>query len=198
MKNQISICSLLVHPMFLVMQSRASISENKYSYYGKDGFTRAFKNWSGCLPSEIWKQRQCRVFSKFNFSITVKGGNSMERKIAELPEFNFAGVSKRVPMQFEGVNNEIVKLEQGITQKQMEELHRLQNMAPLEIVNVSYHADAYFMKEEGYLTHMIGVLTTEAEAGEGLEILPMKAGTWTADPAGPARRINNVSTSICF
>lgn len=122
----------------------------------------------------------------------------MERKIAELPEFNFAGVSKRVPMQFEGVNNEIVKLEQGITQKQMEELHRLQNMAPLEIVNVSYHADAHFMKEEGYLTHMIGVLTTEAEAGEGLEILPMKAGTWTADPAGPARRINNVSASICF
>ena len=154
----------------------------KYNYQSVDGFTRAFKNWSGFLPSEISKQRQCKVFPKFNFSITVKGGNSMECKIVEMPEFNFVGVSKRVPMQFEGVNNEIVKLAQGITQKQIEELHRLQNIAPLEIVNVSYNADAHFMKEEGYLTHLIGVLTTEVEAGEGLEKLPMKAGTWAVFP----------------
>ncbi len=154
----------------------------KYNYQSIDGFTRAFKNWSGFLPSEISKQRQCKIFPKFNFSIAVKGGNSMECKIIKMPKFNFVGVSKRVPMQFEGVNNEIVKLAQGITQNQMKELHRLQNIAPCEIVNVSYNSDAHFMKEEGYLTHMIGVLTTEVEVGEGLEKVPMKAGTWAVFP----------------
>ena len=91
----------------------------------------------------------------------------MECKIIKMPKFNFVGVSKRVPMQFEGVNNEIVKLAQGITQNQMKELHRLQNIAPCEIVNVSNNSDAHFMKEEGYLTHMIGVLTTEEHEAFG-------------------------------
>ena len=85
-------------------------------------------------------------------------------------------------MQFEGVNNEILKLAQSITQRQREKLHRLQNLEPLEIVNVSYNSDTHFKKEEGYLTHLIGVLTTEEEIGEGLEKLPMKAGTWAVFP----------------
>ena len=68
----------------------------------------------------------------------------MEFRIENKPAFNFAGVSKRVPMQFEGVNNEIVKLAESITDEQKEEMHRLQNMEPYEIVNVSYDADANF------------------------------------------------------
>lgn len=58
----------------------------------------------------------------------------MECKIIEKPAFYFAGVSRRVPMQFEGVNEEIVRLAQSITQKQRDELHRLQNLEPLEII----------------------------------------------------------------
>ncbi len=36
-------------------------------------------------------------------------------RIENKPAFNLVGVSKRVPMQFEGVNNEIVMLAQSIT-----------------------------------------------------------------------------------
>ena len=36
----------------------------------------------------------------------------MEYKIIEKPALTFAGVSGRVPLQFEGINNEIVKLAQ--------------------------------------------------------------------------------------
>ena len=61
----------------------------------------------------------------------------MECKIIEKPAFTFVGVSRRVPLQFEGVNNEILKLAESITQEQKEEMHRLQNMEPCEIVNVS-------------------------------------------------------------
>ena len=106
----------------------------------------------------------------------------MRCRIIEKPAFNFVGVSKRVPMQFEGVNNAIVDLANSITQEQREEMHRLQNMEPFEVVNVSYNSDTEFKKEEGYLTHLIGVLTTEKEIGAGLETLPMKAGTWAEFP----------------
>lgn len=154
----------------------------KYGYQSMDGFTRAFKNWCGFLPSEISRRGEHKVFPKFNFTVKVSGGNSMECRIIEKPAFNFVGVSKRVPMQFEGVNNAIVDLANSITQEQREEMHRLQNMEPFEVVNVSYNSDTEFKKEEGYLTHLIGVLTTEKEIGAGLETLPMKAGTWAVFP----------------
>ena len=117
----------------------------KYGYQSMDGFTRAFKNWCGFLPSEISRRGEHEVFPKFNFIVKVSGGNS-------------------------------------ITQEQREEMHRLQNMEPFEVVNVSYNSDTEFKKEEGYLTHLIGVLTTEKEIGAGLETLPMKAGTWAVFP----------------
>jgi len=42
----------------------------------------------------------------------------MEFRLEDKPAFNLVGVSKRVPMQFEGVNNEIVKLAESITNKE--------------------------------------------------------------------------------
>lgn len=106
----------------------------------------------------------------------------MDYRIVEKPSFYFAGVSKRVPMQFEGVNEEIVKLAESITEEQKTEMHALQNIEPFEIVNVSYDADAKFLKEEGYLTHLIGVLTTDEQESEWLEKVPVEAGTWAVFP----------------
>lgn len=105
----------------------------------------------------------------------------MEFRIENKPSFNFFGVSKRIPMQFEGVNNEIVKLIQSITEEQKKEMYELQNIAPSEILNISYDADAKFMKEEGDLTHMIGVMSTE-NASKQLEKLPVEAGLWAVFP----------------
>src|SRR5699024_9687852 len=129
----------------------------KYGYQSVDGFTRAFKKWSGFLPS-------------------------MEFRIEEKSAFNLVGVSKRVPMQFEGVNNEIVKLAESITDEQKKEMHALQNIEPYEIVNASYEADAHFLKEEGDLTHLIGVLSTKEEVSDQLEKVPVKACTWAVFP----------------
>mgnify|MGYP000497276346 CR=1 FL=1 len=66
-----------------------------------------------------------------------------------------------MPLQFEGVNNAILELAQSITEEQKEEMHRLQNIEPYEIVNVSYESDTDFLQEAGELTHLIGVLTTK-------------------------------------
>jgi len=147
-----------------------------------DGFTRAFKKWSGFLPSDVTKTGISKSFPKLSFIITVKGGISMEFRIENKPAFNLVGVTKRVPMQFEGVNNEIVKLAMSITDKQKEEMHSLQNIEPCEIINASFDADANFLKEEGDLTHLIGVLTTENQVSELLEKVPVKACTWAIFP----------------
>jgi AraC family transcriptional regulator len=154
----------------------------KYGYQSVDGFTRAFKKWSGFLPSDVIKTGMSKSFPKLSFVITVKGGTSMEFRIEDKPAFNLVGVSKRVPMQFEGVNNEIVKLAQSITDEQKEEMHSLQNIEPYEIVNASYHADANFIKEEGDLTHLIGVLTTEKQVSNHLDTVPVEACTWAIFP----------------
>lgn len=106
----------------------------------------------------------------------------MEFRIVDKPAFNLVGVSKRVPMQFEGVNKEIVKLAESITDEQKKEMHSLQNMEPYEIVNASYDADANFLKEEGYLTHLIGILTTENQVSDLLEKVPVAACTWAVFP----------------
>ena len=154
----------------------------KYGYQSIDGFTRAFKKWCGFLPSDVIKKGISKSFPKLSFIITVRGGISMEFRIEEKPAFNLVGVSKRVPMQFEGVNNEIVKLAMSITEEQKEEMYSLQNIEPYEIINASYDADAGFLKEEGYLTHLIGVLTTENQVSDLLEKVPVEAGTWAVFP----------------
>ena len=106
----------------------------------------------------------------------------MEFRIEDKPAFYLAGVSKRVPMQFEGVNNEIVKLAQSITAEQRAEMHALQNIEPTEIVNASYDADENFLKEQGGLTHLIGVLTTEETISDRLDKVPVRACSWAVFP----------------
>lgn|SRR5690606_5436950 len=154
----------------------------KYGYQSVDGFSRAFKKWSGFLPSDAIKKRISKSSPKLSFIITVKGGISMEFRIEDKPAFYLVGVSKRVPMQFEGVNNEIVKLAQSITEEQRKEMRSLQNIEPYEIVNASYNADANFMKEEGDLTHLIGVLTTESQVSDQLDKVKVDACTWAIFP----------------
>lgn len=154
----------------------------KYGYDSIDGFTRAFKKWSGFLPSDVMKKGVNRSISRLTFVISIKGGVSMNFRIEEKPAFNLVGVSKRVPLQFEGVNNEILKLAMSITDRQKEALHALQNIEPREVVNASWDSDVSFLKEEGELTHLIGVLTTESYAGDLLDTVAVAAGTWAVFP----------------
>jgi len=153
-----------------------------YGYQSLDGFSRAFKDFCGILPSEVRRNRSCTTYPKLSFIISIRGGHQMEFRIEEKQAFNLAGVSKRVPMQFEGINTEIVKLAQSITENQRQEMHRLQDIDPKEIVNASYAADASFLREQGELTHLIGVLTSAESAGEHLELVPIRAHTWVVFP----------------
>lgn len=125
----------------------------------------------------------------------------MEYRIIELPAFRFAGVAARVPLQFEGENPAIAELARSITPEQRTEMHRLMGEAfdslPHEVLNVSWDSDTNFQREEGMLTHMIGVATTvpAAEVGRGLSTLEAAAGVWAVFPSdGPFPRTMQQTT----
>lgn len=165
----------------LLNQEKVTDIAFKYGYESVEGFSRAFKKWSGYLPSEVSKLGVSKLFPKLNFYIDVKGGESMEYKFIEKPSFKFAGVSIRVPMQFEGVNNAIVELANSITPEQRETMQSIKNLEPEEIVNISYDHINDFMEDNGDLTHMIGVLTTE-EVPSNLNSIEVPATTWAVFP----------------
>ena len=58
----------------------------------------------------------------------------MEFKIEKKEKFNVVGVSKRVPIQFEGENPATVELAQSITEQQRNEMHQLTDLYPSPIV----------------------------------------------------------------
>lgn len=158
----------------------------KYGYQSIEGFSRAFREWCGFLPSEVTKNKIQKSFPKFSFFIDIRGGISMEFKIEEKEKFNIVGISKRVPIQFEGVNNAILELAQSITEQQRNEMHQLADLYPHQVLNVSYDFDDSFLEEKGFLTHMIGFATTKENPFDDLEQLSIEESLWAIFPSeGP-------------
>lgn len=162
----------------LVNGKRVTDVAYKYNYQSIDGFTRAFKEWIGFLPSEVMKNKAQKTLPKFSFFIDIQGGTTMDYKIKQMPNFKIAGISKRVPIKFEGVNNSIIELAQSITQEQRDHMHDLANMEPDRPLNVSYDFDDGYLQEKGMLTHMIGMATTKDNNYSDLESLEIPASSW--------------------
>ncbi|MBK1812022.1 AraC family transcriptional regulator [Clostridium sp. YIM B02505] len=154
----------------------------KYGYQSVDGFTRAFKAWTGILPSEVIKTKVQKSFPKFSFYLNIRGGVSMEFRIEEKKAFNIIGVSKRVPIQFEGVNNVILELAKSITEQQRAEMHEFKDMYPHRVVNASYDFDDGVLEEKGELAHMIGFVSEKTNKFEDLEEINVPALTWAIFP----------------
>ncbi|NSL52329.1 AraC family transcriptional regulator [Calidifontibacillus erzurumensis] len=158
----------------------------KYGYQSVEGFSRAFREWSGFLPSEVAKNKIQKTFPKFSFFIDIRGGKSMEFKIEKKEKFNVVGVSKRVPIQFEGVNQAILELAQSIKEKQRNEMHQLADLYPYQVLNVSYDFDEGYLEEKGHLTHMIGFATTKDNPFDDLEQITIEESLWAIFPVqGP-------------
>lgn len=166
----------------LVNGASATVTAFAYGYQTLEGFSRAFRDWSGYLPSEVKKSGVCKSYPKLTFHLEIKGGNSMDYRIEEKGIFAIVGVSKRVPIQFVGVNSSIVELAKAITEEQKEEMHRLGDLAPNQVVNASFQFDEGRMEEKGALTHMIGFLTSKIDECKGLEQRIIPGHTWAIFP----------------
>lgn len=150
----------------------------KYGYESVDGFSRAFKQWAGISPSEVNQEVNLKAFPKLSFQLTIQGGTDMDYRIEDKDAFKIVGVSKRVPLQFEDENQEIIKLAQSITEEQRVKMRSFANVEPFQVVNASYNFDENRMEEKGSLDHMIGVMTTIESDFKGFDVVEVPALTW--------------------
>lgn len=152
----------------------------KYGYESVDGFSRAFREWAGLSPSEVKKKQKqmLKTFPKLSFQLTIRGGVNMNFRVEDKEPFKVVGVKKKVPIQFEGINKEIEKLVESITDEQYEALYSYVNIEPHQVINASYNFDGDIREEKGYLDHMIGILTTKEGPFDEFEVLEIPSHTW--------------------
>lgn len=154
----------------------------KYGYQSIEGFSRAFRDWTGQAPSEVMKTQIQKTFPKFSFYIDIKGGQSMDVKLIEKPAFQIVGVSQKVPLQYQGENQAIMELAQRITPQQRAEMHTFDDVYPHQVVNAFFDFQEGRTTESGEMTHMIGFATSQENTYEDLEQLSVPAHTWAVFP----------------
>lgn len=150
----------------------------KYGYDSSDGFTRAFKGWFGVNPSEVKDARNLKVFPRMTFQLTVKGGSNMNYRIEKKEAFKLVGVKGQVPIVFEGVNQEIIKIAQSITEEQRKLLQSYRNEEIKTVVNASFNFDDKIYEEKGQINHLIGSITTLDIDFDKFDVIEVPACTW--------------------
>lgn len=149
-----------------------------YGYSSPDAFTRTFQSLHGMNPSEVKAGRHSlKAWPRMTFYLTIKGGTEMDYRIEEKPYFQIAGIKKRVPIRFEGVNPEIEAMWQSLDETKIRELKQLSDTEPSGIIQASTNFDEGRMDEKGELDHYIGVATTD-DAPKNWERLEVPAASW--------------------
>ncbi|MDR9746197.1 AraC family transcriptional regulator [Paenibacillus taichungensis] len=150
----------------------------KFGYTSPDSFARAFQSLHGVTPSEAKNHSpSLKAFPRMTFQLTIQGGSEMNYRIEDKEPFRIVGISKRVPIVFNGVNPDIAAMYQRLTPELIETIKGLSNVQPLGIISASAHFSEERMEEKGELDHYIGAATTQ-EAPEGLAQLEVPASTW--------------------
>ena len=150
----------------------------KYGYDSADGFSRAFREWSGMSPSEVKNSDRFKAFPRLTFQLTIQGGMDMEYRIAEKDAFKLVGIKRRVPIVFEGHNPEIMKIAQSITAEQRGQLQQWRNTDVQTVVNASLNFDDGRLEEKGELDHLVGSITTLKDDFEDFDVVEVPAGSW--------------------
>lgn len=158
----------------------------KYGYHSPDSFTRAFQKLHGVTPTEARQSGHLlKSFPRMTFQLTIKGGNEMNYRILEKEAFRIAGIMKRVPIIFNGVNPEIAQMWQSLDDAKIQQLKSLSNVEPAGLISASVNFSEGRMEEKGELDHYIGAATTK-ECPDNLACLEVPASTWAVfEAVGP-------------
>lgn len=158
----------------------------KYGYSSADSFTRAFYNMHGVLPSQARNNNvKLKAYPKMTFQLSIKGGEELNYRILEKGPFNLVGFKKRVPIIFEGVNPEIIKMNEFLTVEAVKKLKEICNVEPMGIISASTNFTEERMKEKGELDHYIGVATTNNDSMD-FDVFKIDANTWAVfESIGP-------------
>lgn len=148
----------------------------KYGYNSADSFSRAFHSLHGILPSEARSENtQLKAYPRMTFQLSIKGGCEMRYRIVEKGPFKLVGFKKRVPIIFEGVNPEIIKMTKLLTMDVINQLKAISNVEPKGIISASTNFSEGRMGEKGELDHYIGVATLSNETADFdvLKLMPV-------------------------
>jgi len=109
----------------------------------------------------------------------------MNYRIIEKEPFRLVGFKKRVPIVFNGVNPEIVKMYELLTPEVIVQLKSLSNIEPAGIISASTNFYEGRMDEKGELDHYIGVATVSRDIGD-FDVLEVESNTWAVfESIGP-------------
>jgi AraC family transcriptional regulator len=158
----------------------------KYGYSSPDSFTRAFQNLHGITPSEARnKDKLLKAFPPMTFRLSIRGGNMMDYRIVEKEGFSIIGIMKRVPIIFEGENQEITKMWKSLDKETINRLKDISNVEPLGLIQADINFSEGRMAEKGGLDHYIGVATNK-ECPKGFTELKVSPSTWAVfETVGP-------------
>lgn len=158
----------------------------KYGYNSPDSFTRAFYQLHGLTPTEARQNgHNLKSFPPMTFQLSINGGNEMNYRIEEKEAFRIIGIHKRVPIVFNGVNDEIAEMWKSLDVDTISQLKSLSNVVPRGLISASINFSEERMEEKGELDHYIGVATTN-ECPENLIKLEVQPSTWAVFEAiGP-------------
>ncbi|PEB78369.1 AraC family transcriptional regulator [Bacillus cereus] len=173
-------CRRLTLAAFELKDSDAKVIDVaiKYVYNSPDSFTRAFQNLHGITPSEARStSRSLKAYSPMTFQLSIQGGNEMNYRIEEKEPFQIIGIQKRVPIVFNGVNEEIASMWKSLDPGAIQTLKSLSNIEPTGIISASTNFSEGRMEEKGELDHYIGVATTKT-CPEQFKQLEVAASTW--------------------
>jgi AraC family transcriptional regulator len=170
----------LVHREALVMDIAL-----KYGYNSPDSFTRAFYNLHGITPTEARHIGQpLKAYPRMTLQLMIKGETEMNYRIEEKPGFRIVGITKRVPLIYEGVNPEIASMWESLNDDMISTLKALSNVEPMGLLSASTNFSEGRL-DGGELDHYIGVATTR-EHPENLIRLEVPASTWAVfESVGP-------------
>ncbi|MGM1433951.1 AraC family transcriptional regulator [Bacillus cereus group sp. BceL295] len=173
-------CRRLTLAAFELKNSNAKVIDVaiKYGYNSPDSFARAFQNLHGITPSEARNSsRSLKAYSPMTFQLSIQGGNEMNYRIEEKEPFRIIGITKRVPIVFNGVNEEIASMWKSLNPESIQTLKSLSNIEPTGIISASTNFSEGRMEEKGELDHYIGVATTK-DCPEEFKQLEVAASTW--------------------
>ncbi|MBG9790165.1 AraC family transcriptional regulator [Brevibacillus laterosporus] len=150
----------------------------KYGYNSPDSFSRAFQSLHGITPSEARNSGySLKAYSPMTFQLSIKGGSEMNYRIEEKQAFRIVGIKKRVPIIFNGVNQEIASMWKSLDSKSIHTLKMLSNVEPTGLISASTNFSEERMEEKGELDHYIGVATTK-DCPDHFTQLEVPDSTW--------------------
>ena len=148
-------------------------------YQSPDAFAKAFQSMHGVTPSQTRRgSTVLKAFPPMTFRLTIQGGIEMNYRIVEKDAFIIAGIKKRIPVIYEGVNPHMDSMWASLTMDDFVELKQLSDGEPRGILCISANfAGGRSLAEGAYLDQYIGVATTAA-APARWEQLAVSAGSW--------------------